>query len=159
MEQKNMAVLMKIVIVIMGIVGIICFADIIPGLGRYFVDEYKEFSGWYMPWLIFLDLLAIPFYAILVLGWIVSSEIGRDKSFSDKNAKLIKAASVITLSASVYFFVGNMVLFFLQKNHPGVILASILVVFVGFAVTVGFALLSHLIMKAAKLQEQNDLTI
>lgn len=159
MGQKNMSVLMKIVIVMMGIVGIVCFADLIPILGKYFAESYPEFSSWYWPWFIFLDLLAIPFYAILVLGWIVSSEIGRDKSFSDKNAKLIKAASVISLSASVYFFVGNMVLFFLQKNHPGVILASILVVFVGFAVSVGFAMLSHLIMKAAKLQEQNDLTI
>ncbi len=159
MKQKNMAVLMKIVIVMMGIVGIAGFADIIPTLGKYFAEAYPEFSDWYLPWLVFLEILSLPFYAILILGWIVSSEIGKDKSFSDKNAKLIKAASIITLSASIYFFVGNMALLLFQMNHPGVILGSIIVVFVGFAVSVGFAMLSHLILKAAELQKQNDLTI
>ena len=44
-------------------------------------------------------------------------------------------------------------------NHPGVVLASFGVVFVGIALSVAFAALSHLVKKAAALQEQSDWTI
>ena len=44
-------------------------------------------------------------------------------------------------------------------SHPGVAIASLAVVFVGVAVAVGAAALSHLVGKAALLQEQSDLTI
>jgi hypothetical protein len=44
-------------------------------------------------------------------------------------------------------------------SHPGVALASLIVVFFGVAVCVISAALSHLVMKAALLQEENELTI
>ena len=44
-------------------------------------------------------------------------------------------------------------------SHPGVVLASFVVVFVGVAVAVASAALSHLVKKAAALQEQSDWTI
>ena len=44
-------------------------------------------------------------------------------------------------------------------SHPGVLLLSLLIVFAGIAVTVASAALSHLVYKAASLQEQSDLTI
>lgn len=159
MEQKNLSVLMKIAVILMGIVGIVCYADIIPIMGKDIAVKNPEFAFCFWPWLIFLELTAISFYTILVLGWLVSSEIGKDRSFSVKNSKMIKAASIITMITSVYFFAGNVLLFFAGMSHPGVLLASIVIVFIGFAFGVGFAMLSHLIMKAAKLQEQNDLTI
>ncbi|MBO4878853.1 MAG: DUF2975 domain-containing protein, partial [Clostridia bacterium] len=44
-------------------------------------------------------------------------------------------------------------------NHPGIVLFSWIVVFFGLAVAVGAACLSHLVRKAAVLQDENDLTI
>lgn len=44
-------------------------------------------------------------------------------------------------------------------SHPGVALFSLLVVFAGVAVAVASAVLSHLVQKAAVLQEQSDFTI
>ena len=48
---------------------------------------------------------------------------------------------------------------FLNWSHPGVTLFSLLVVFLGVAVSVAAAAASHLVMKAVLLQEQEDLTI
>ena len=48
---------------------------------------------------------------------------------------------------------------FLNMNHPGILLLSWLFVFAGVAVAVAAAVLSHLIKKAAALQEQSDWTI
>ena len=52
-----------------------------------------------------------------------------------------------------------MVFLFLDMNHPSIVIASLLIVFVGVAVAVAAVVLSHLIEKAAVLKEQTDLTI
>ena len=44
-------------------------------------------------------------------------------------------------------------------NHPGVILYSLIVVFAGVVVSVASAALSHLVLKAALLHEESDLTV
>ena len=48
---------------------------------------------------------------------------------------------------------------FTNMSHSGVALFSLLIVFAGVAVAVAAAALSHLVQKAAVLQEQSDLTI
>ena len=58
-----------------------------------------------------------------------------------------------------FFFIGNVVFLFLDMNHPSIVIASLLIVFVGVAVAVAAVVLSHLIEKAAVLKEQTDLTI
>ena len=60
---------------------------------------------------------------------------------------------------AAFFFVGNVLLFLLNMSHPSVALLSLGVVFVGIAVAVVAAVLSHLVQKAAVLQEQSDWTI
>lgn len=159
MKQKTLAVLMKIAVVLMGVVGVVCFADLIPVMGKDIVLKYPEFDYFYLPWLIFLEILAIPYFFVMVLGWLVASEISKDNSFSFVNAKRIKMAAIATMSASIYFFAGNIVLALASLSHPGVLLASFIVDFIGVAFSIGFAMLSHLILKAAELQKQNDLTI
>ncbi|MFR8207704.1 DUF2975 domain-containing protein [Hominenteromicrobium sp.] len=76
-----------------------------------------------------------------------------------KNASLLKSISILSALDAGFFFVGNIVLLLLNMSHPGVVLASFVVVFVGVAVAVASAALSHLVKKAAALQEQSDWTI
>ena len=58
-----------------------------------------------------------------------------------------------------YFFVGNLVFYGLQLNGVITLCCAMIVVFVTICVSVLAAVLSHLIYKAAKLQEENQLTI
>lgn len=76
-----------------------------------------------------------------------------------ENAKYLKAISILALSDSGYFFLANLVLLLLNMNHPAIFLGSLLVEFAGVAVTVAAATLSHLVQKAAKIQQENELTI
>ena len=159
MEQKYLAKWLKIIIVGVAICGLIFYGAIIPTLGNDAIDQYPEFSGWFRPWLIFLWTTGVPCFIVLVFGWRVASNIGKDCSFSDDNAKLLKWISWLASGDSAFFFAGNIVMLFLNMNHPGVILASIMIDFAGVAVAVASAVLSHLVQKAAVLQEQSDLTI
>lgn len=159
MEQKGLATWLKIILVGVGICGSVVYFVVFPSYGESLVSDYPEFSNRFWPWLIFLWISGIPCYAVLVFGWKIAANIGRDQSFSNANAKYLKWIAWLAAGDGVFFFVGNIVLLFTNMSHPGIALFSLLVVFAGVAVAVASAVLSHLVQKAAVLQEQSDLTI
>ena len=113
----------------------------------------------YLPWLIFMELMVIPDYAVLVYAWKISYSIGRDRAFSSINAKRFRRVSLLALTTTVYFFVGNTVFFLLNMNHPAVYMVSFVLTFIGASIAAAAAILSYLSRKAADLQEESDLTI
>ena len=159
MEQKALSKWLKIIIIGVGICGLVGYFLVIPSFGQSLARQYPEFSGRYLPWLIFIWVTAIPCYIALFFGWKIAANIGADRSFSVENANLLKWISWLAAEDSIYFFAGNVALLLLGMSHPGVVLASLLVVFAGVAITVAAAALSHLVRKAAALQEESDLTI
>ena len=70
-----------------------------------------------------------------------------------------RTISILAALDSLYFFAANVVFMVINMNHPGVFLISLIVVFIGVAVTVAAAALSHLVRKAAEIQQENELTI
>ena len=159
MEQKTLSKWLRIIIIGAGIVGLIVYFAIIPAYATETRTLYPEFSDRFWPWLVFIWITAAPCYAALVFGWKIALNIGKDRSFSKENARYLKIIAVLAAVDSIYFFIGNVVLLFANMSHPGVTLFSLLIVFVGAAISVASAVVSHLVQKAAVLQEQSDLTI
>jgi len=159
MNQHKLSVWLKGIIIGIGLCGLIVYFAVLPSVADSFHISYPEFAGWHWPWLFFLWITAIPCFIALLMGWKIAENIGRDRSFSEENARLLQRIAWLAAGDTAYFFVGNIVLLFMSMNHPGVLLLSLLVCFVGVAVTVAAACLSHLAYKAADLQEQSDLTI
>lgn len=159
MRQTSLSKWLKFIIVGVGVCGLVVYALVLPMLGKSIADGQEEFRGYFWPWLIFLWATGIPCYIALVFAWRIAGNIGRDRSFSLSNANLLKGISVLAAGDAAFFFLGNIVFLLLSMNHPSVVLFSLLVVFAGVAIAVAAAALSHLVMKAAALQEQSDLTI
>lgn len=159
MSQKSLSKWMKVILFMFGICGIVLFGVVVPVVGLDFKNTYPEFAYAFVPWLVFILVTAVPCYAVLVLGWKIASSIANDDSFSNENAKRLKNVSVLALVTSVYYFAGNVVFLLLNMNHPGILVASLFITFVGIAISAASAILSYLVKKAAKLQEQSDLTI
>ncbi len=159
MDQKTLGRWLKIIFAGAGVCGLVVYGGIVPGWGASLVEQYPEFADRYWPWLIFLWGTAIPCYWALVLGWRMARNIGQDRSFCPENARLTAWISRLAAADAAYFFAGNVALLLLEMSHPGVLLLSLLAVFVGAAVSAAAACLSHLVRKAAALQEQSDLTI
>ena len=159
MNQQKLSSWLKGIVIGIGLCGlIVCFA-VLPAFGESLRTDFPEFAGWYWPWMIFLWVAAVPCYAALVLGWRIAASIGADRSFTADNARLLRIIGGLAAGDTAYFFAGNVVLLFLNMNHPGVLLISLLICFAGVSVTVAAVCLSHLVRKAADLQEQSDLTI
>ena len=159
MQQKTLSKWLKLILLGMGICGLAVYLLVVPSFGESLRSQYPEFAGRYWPWLIFIWVSGIPCYAVLVLGWRIAANIGRDASFSLENARFLRSIAVLAVLDAAYVFLGNLAMLFLDMSHPGVVLLSLLVVFAGAAVAVAAAALSHLVRKAALLQEENDLTI
>ncbi len=160
MTQQNLSKWIKGVIIGTGIFGLVIFAWLVPMYGGSIASLYPEYSHCYWPWLIFLWLCAVPCFASLFFGWKIASNIGADNSFSFKNAKYFKIISALAAADSAFFFIGNWVLVFTNMSHPGIALIfASLITFVGAAVCVVCAALSHLVYKSAVMKAESDLTI
>jgi hypothetical protein len=159
MKQSNLSKWLKVVIIGLGICGAAVYLYILPFFGSGLATDYPEFAHCFWPWMIVMWVTAVPCYFILACAWQIATEIGRDHSFSHKNARLLKYISGLALADTTFYFLVNILYLLLGMNHPSIVLASLLVVLVGVAVTVAAAALSHLVYKAAMLQEENDLTI
>ncbi len=159
MEQKTLSRWLKVILVGVGLCGLVVYGAVLPLYGQSLVGQNPDMANLYWPWLIFLWATGVPCYAALVIGWRIAVNIGKDRSFSEDNARHLKRIALLAAGDAVFFFIGNIVLLFANMSHPGVVLGSLLVVFAGVAVSVAAAALSHLVLKAALLQEQSDLTI
>ena len=159
MNQRRLSKWLKIIILCVYACGICIYTWVIPELGKAIAAHNPEYAYCYKPWIAFIGITAIPCFAVLVFAWRIVVNIGEDRSFTEENAKMLRWISMLAAGDAIFFFVGNIAMLLLNMNHPGIVLLSLSVVFVGVAVTVASAALSHLVHKAALLQEQSDLTI
>lgn len=159
MSQLSLSRWLKFIIILVAVCALAIYLGMFPILGRNIALLNPEFSYCFWPWLIFIWSTAIPCYTALGFCWAVAANIGRGNSFCMANARHLRSIAVLAAIDSVWFLAGNAVLLCLNMSHPGVALGSVIVVAFGIAVSVAAAVLSHLVQKAAVLQEQDDLTI
>ena len=159
MIRKSLANWLKAIIIGTSVFGIVVYFAVTPILGKSIADANPEYYYCFFPWLIFIWATAVPCYGVLILGWKIAINIDKDNSFCKDNARYMKHVSYLAAADSALFLAGNIVFLFLNMSHPGVFLLSLLVSFGGVLIAIAAAILSHLILKAADIQEQNDLTI
>ena len=159
MNQSSLSKWLKCIIIVVGLCGLLVYEWVIPSLGQSLVASYPEFAHCYLSWMSLIWVTGIPCYIVLAFGWRIAGNIGRNRSFSVENAKLLKRIAVLAVADTGFFFVMNIVYWLLDMNHPGIVLMSLIVLVIGIAISAVSAALSHLVRKAADLQEQSDLTI
>ncbi len=158
MSSKTFSTLLKIVIIGVALCGVFVYAVLVPEFGGDMAVE--EFAHLYTPWLVIIELTALPIIAALVLSWIIAVNIGHERSFCLQNARLLAVIAVLALADAMFFFVASMVVMLVTKVwHPGVVIFVLLACFAGVAIAIAAAALSHYAKKGAELQEQSDLTI
>jgi hypothetical protein len=159
MKQDALAKWIKFVIAGVGICGLLIYAVIMPRFGAYLVKQNSMLERNVMPWLVLIWISAVPCYAVLVLGWKVAENISKDRTFSYDTAKYLKWVSYLAMADSVFVFVTHVIFLILDMSAAAVMLVIIIVVFFGVSISVCAAAVSHLVIKAADIQEENELTV
>lgn len=159
MKQFELAKWLKTLIIISALIGLVLCFVIVPIIGKDAVLMNPDLEYIFYPSLIFIWITGIPFYIALWKSWSIASEIGKDRSFCKENADSLKTISRLALVECVLYFSAIISLLILNLLHPGLLLMALSIIFLGVAVAVAAAALSHLVEKANRLQEENDLTI
>ena len=145
MKQKKLANWLKVMIVGVGICGALFAVLVLPALGKS---------------IMMCSLLTgLPCYIALWFSWEIMSNIANDKSFTVENAEHLKKISFLAIVDVVFLLAWNVALFALKISNVNVLLVCLLIDFMGIVIAIIFAALSHLVGKAADLQEQSDFTI
>lgn len=159
MSQKAIAGWLKGLIIGVTLCSLIIYVLVVPTFGSLIAGKTPGFAPFYLQWLIFISLTAIPYFPALFFAWRIAVSIGRDRTFTVENARNFKYISLLAVIDSMFFFVGNVVLLLCGMNHPGIAILSLLIVFAGITIAICAAALSYFVKKAAALQEQSDWTI
>ena len=156
MSVKTISGWLKFIIIVMALMcfGLQCAASLI-----FLVSEVEEIHAIQIPWLIFIWTTAIPMIPAVIRAWKTARNIGRDILFSMENAKNLHTIAVSAAADCAIVSIGNIALLIANMNHPSVVLGFGVIVVVGIAVIIAAEGLSQLIKRAAKLQDDADLTI
>lgn len=160
MSQKEMARYLKGITAGIGVLFLVFVVWFLPDTLRQVLPEImgREF---YQGICIFLWVTAVPCLVCLELFWGVCRRIGQDRSFSDENARALKQMSQ-WMAVDMILYAGFLAACFLAgwyRKLEIMMFAVVLILFLCVALTVVCAVLSHLIYKASKMQEEQDLTI
>ena len=154
MDQKKLAVWLKAICVGCALCGLALFGFILPRFLAYVAEEVPDLP--HKAWQAFMWVLALPCYAVLVCIWKMADEIGRDNSFSLENARQLKIIALLAGADAALLLVGNVIFMLTRHSIPTLALVSAFMCFVGLAISVGAACLSHLVHKAAVSQEEGE---
>ena len=157
MKRVGLVRTLKGTILFLAVMVAVCYIVIFPThieeLGRM-----NEENAWMVkPGKIAVSISAIPIAIALVLFWKICTEIGQDNSFCHKNASYLTGIGFCALVDTGYCAVGTVTLEILAGSPIWVL--GLRVCTVGLAIALAAFLLSHLILKAADLKADNDLTI
>lgn len=157
MKRVALVRTLKGVVIFLAALAVIFYGFVFPQLIRDM--GAVEFTWLVGPATVAVSLSAIPIAIALALFWRICTEIGRDNSFCHKNAWRLSGIGFCALADTAYCVVGTVTIFVITGGHPGVLLVAAAAILIGLAIALAAFLLSHLVLKAAEMKDENDLTI
>ena len=157
MKRVALVRTLKGVVVFLAVLAAIFYGFVFPLLVRD--GGAVDFSWLVTPAIVAVSISALPIVVALVLFWGICTDIGRDNSFCRRNAQRLSGIGFCAMADTAYCVVGTVTIFAITGGHPGVLLVATAAILVGLAIALAAFLLSHLVLKAAELKDENDLTI
>ena len=159
MNRKRSLGLMKIACAITFVLGIVLFGAVAPKVvGTYgYVLDGRGNTGYYAD-LVYVELVGALCFLSLWEAWKICREIGKDNSFSRKNAKSLRRIAKYMTAAYVMMAIGLLACMIFNDSMVLMGLAAL-----GTCIALIFALfaaaMAQLIEAGAALKDENDLTI
>ncbi len=157
MKRLGLVRTLKGTIIFLAVMAALCYIGIFPDAIEEMGRQNANVTWLVTPGTIAVSISAIPIAIALVLFWRICTEIGRDNSFCHRNASRLSGIGFCALIDTGYCAVGTVTLEILVGSP--IWLLGLGVCTVGLAIALAAFLLSHLVLKAADMKAENDLTI
>ena len=150
---------MKLAALAAALIGLLAAFVFLPMLASALLEEFPAYQKWYWPCLIYGWVVLLPGFVGLWEFWKICMEIGRDNSFSQKNARSLFRICLLALTMAALLAVGVAALCLLGMGLPALLIAML-----GFAAACALVALlanalAQLVRRAAAIKSENDLTI
>ena len=150
---------MKLAALAAALIGLLAAFVFLPMLASALLEEFPAYQKWYWPCLIYGWVVLLPGFVGLWEFWKICMEIGRDNSFSQKNARSLFRICLLALTMAALLAVGVAALCLLGMGLPALLIAML-----GFAAACALVALlanalAQLVRRAAAIKRENDLTI
>lgn len=157
MKRLGLVRTLKGTIIFLAVMAALCYIEIFPDTIREMGAQNAGTAWLVTPGIVAVSISAAPIAIALVLFWQICTEIGRDNSFCHKNASRLTGIGFCALVDTGYCAVGTVTLEIMVGSPIWV--TGMMVCTVGLAIALAAFLLSHLVLKAADMKAENDLTI
>lgn len=159
MKKTTVAWLLKAVLILCACGVLVAAGNLLPMYMNHVRAVRPELSGWYGWMIAYGWTLAIPALVALLLLWRVFGTIAADEAFCEQNARRFKRVwQLCTLDLALLAGMG----LFLWINHvtpPFLVTAVAGLLFLGVAAAIVCFALSGLCESAAKMREENEMTV
>ena len=150
---------MKLAALAAALIGLLAAFVFLPMLASALLEEFPAYQKWYWPCLIYGWAVLAPGFVGLWEFWKICVEIGRDNSFSQKNARSLFRICLLALTMAALLAAGVAALCLLGMGLPALLIAML-----GFAAACALVALlanalAQLVRRAAAIKSENDLTI
>jgi len=156
MKQKELAVYLKLIIIIVTIMFLFFIVWFLPtSIMEIIVPNIVPIIIGYL-WVGSIPCLLALFQFFKICG-----RIGNDNSFCIENARGLKKMSLMMFIVTVYGMAGLAIIFITGFYHIYKFSSAAIMVAIVISITLAIvcAALSHLVQKASVLQEEHDLTV
>ena len=157
MKRLGLVRTLKGTIIFLAVMAALCYIEIFPDAIEEMGRQNANVTWLVTPGTIAVSISAIPIAIALVLFWRICTEIGRDNSFCHKNARWLGGIGFCAMVDTGYCAIGTVTIELLAGSSLWVLGMAVCVV--GVAIAMASFLLSHLVLKAADMKAENDLTI
>lgn len=155
MKQKELSVVLRLLLIPCAAVAAFMFYVLLKEMGSCYYSENP--LGLVSDLVVLLAFL--PALAFLADTWQIFRDIGRDKSFTLKNARRLRRISFYAMIDTALVILFGILWACMDEFFGGILLVCGFFIFVGVAVAAACSVLSHLTRKAADIQDENSLTI
>ena len=156
MRQKELSIWLRSMVIVVGIFLVLCCVFLAPASGRQ-AEAAANGSGVWTVALLYVT--AVPAFWALGIAWLIFRDIGRDRSFTEINAARLRRISILAGADTVLYLIAFGFLAVLGAMSPAGALIRGAIVLFGAGCSAASAALSHLTAKAARMQDDSDLTI
>ncbi len=160
MRQRELSIWLRGLTIVVGVfllIACIFLAPVIAQEAQLALPEHQGAAWWGT--LAFLYVTALVGAVALIEAFLIFRDIGRDRSFTQVNASRLRTISALALLDTVLYVAVFCLMAALKVLSPGSIVLLGAVILFGAAASAAAAALSHLTVKAANIQDDNDLTI
>jgi len=159
MSHKKIAGVLKVFSVITAVIGGFFFFFYVPQIIKEIALQNPETDQLIIPGIGGMWVIAGLCYIALWNFWKLCTEIGKDNSFSIRNAGYMKNIGLLSSTAIVLFFLGGLFIFLIHFLNAAWFFIIFFLCFISAGVAVLSFALSALIKNAMEIKEENDLTI